>query len=494
MTTRNTSNAALKDLGGGGAEERFTVCDPQTSFFVQCCQRHTNFAFAQLDYVFDQNPTNLPTWNDGLILECKQTKHGDLAIGSWLQLNLSRLTLPSGTIARADDAGGTLSPFLLGERDEDVNLHWVEEVGPAAVMQADWVVGANTMDRLYPETIHMYHEHGTPEGRILRDAIGKQRSGNYINSSYTNTPALQSFSATDRALYVPLYFSYMQSPKNAFPIVAVTHDPIRYRITLRGRSSLIVALDMSTPGTPVPISKADPLLNPTTAVTGGILQSAYLTMELVFLAKPEQASYTSTAFKKYYEYTQVKAGKMVRAGDKTVTIDNLGFNHRVVQLSAFYRATAKLADNVGEYFNFSTPLPVREQPGSIRPTLVPSTVVGVQRELNPFENIEVRYGSDPRVSRQGVYWHEVVPHMRHRRIDDSFSCVYSWATEPECGSCPTGAATLGRWPQTPMVFTFIDSAEVGGGIAGDGEIRVYGRTQNFYKIVGGRLALLWSAV
>lgn len=500
---KSVSDGALFELGAVGVEERYTVCDPQKSFFVQCCKRHTNFAFAQLDFNAEQHVSNLVYWPDGYTLNARMPKHGDLLLGSWLRLYLGRLTLPSGTIARQDDNGGAKDPNLLGEGDEDVQLNWCEEVAFAAIMQADWQVGNNLMDRLDGEALHMYHEQGTCEGRILRDAIGKQRSGNYVNSSYTNVSALTTFSATDRYLYAPLLFSYMKGPENAFPIVAVQHDEIRYKVELRGRANLITALDVSAgPGAEVPISKADPRAGTNTYVTGGQLIEAGFTAELAFLDKPEQESYTSSAFHKYYEYTQGYASKIVAAQDKSVTIQNLAFNHAIVKLNTFYRATAKLSAQ--EYFNFSTPLPNSIAPQRIDPAPAGGTdIVGLKRELNPFECIEVQYGSAPRVSRQGVYLHECVPYLRHRRIDDSFSCVYSFAMDPECGTCPTGASNIGRFSNTPMKFTFIDSYESGDedspstlvrgtGIAEAGEVRVYALTQGFYKVAGGRLALRWS--
>jgi len=496
---QSVSDGALFDLGAIGVEERYTVCDPQTSFFVQCCSRHTNFAFAQLEFGFEQRVSNLQYWTSGHILEGRMPKHGDLLLGTWFKPTFGRLTIPVDTIERHDV--GSVSPlkeqYLQGAGDEDVNLHWCEELGFASILQADWTVGANLMDRLEGSTLHMYHEKGTPEGRILRNAIGKQRSGNYINSSYTNTNALRTFSATNRVLYVPLLFSYMRGGvENAFPHVAIQYDEIRYKISLRGRAELIIALDTSDPNDPVGISKADPRSS-TACVTGGALLDAAMVAELAFLDKPEQASFTTSSFQKYFEFTQMAASTRVAAQDKVVTIPNLRFNHAVVQVSAFYLADAKVADNVAEYFNFSTPLPNALAPDSVSPyTGLP--LAGLTRELNPFESIEIQYSSAPRVSREGIYFHEVVPFLRHKRIDDSFSLVYSFAVDPERHTCPTGASNMGRWPQVPMRMTFVDSYEssnvLGTGILGPGEVRVLALTQNFYKIAGGRLAVRWSAV
>jgi len=485
MTAKSVSNAALFELGAVGVEERYTVCDPQKTFFVQCASRHTNFAFAQLDFEAEHPVSNLQYWDDGYVLDCPMPKHGDLLLGTWLRLKLGRLALPAGAIARA--GGG--DP-LYGERDEDVTLHWCEEVGFAAIQQADWRVGINVMDRLDGEVLHMYHEQGTPEGRILRNAIGKQRSGNYINSNYRNTSALRTFSASDRDIFAPLLFSYMRSPENAFPHVAVQHNEIRYQVTLRGRSKLITALDTSNglPGTA--ISKADPRTS-AASVTGGELIEAGLTAELAFLSKPEQESYTRSSFHKYYEYTQKTPRAIpVRANDKVVQIDNLGFNHAIVQFNVFYRAASKLADNTFDYFDFSTPLPQIRAPGSL--DAAGAVIDGLTRDLNPFEAIELMYNTAPRVSRPGVYMHECVPYLRHKRIDDSFSCVYSFAVDPESHNGPTGASNIGRFSQTPLKLTLVDSAESGTGILADGAVSVYALTQGFYKIAGGQLALRWS--
>jgi len=505
VCAKSVSNAALYELGAVGVEERYTVCDPQKSFFVQCSSRHTNFAFAQLDIEAKHPVSNLGYWTEGHVLDYEMPKHGDLLLGLWSRMRLGRLTLPVDVITRADNAGLTKNAQLWNERDEDVSLHWCEEVGFAAIKEAEWRVGSSVLDRLEAEALHMYHEQGTKEGRILRNAIGKQRTGNYINSSYTNTGGLRTFSASDRTLYTPLLFSFMRNVENAFPHVAIQHNEIRFQLTLRARSNLISAFDVSAgEDAKVALNKNNPALNTgaaTDSVTGGALIESALTAELAFLSKPEQESYTRSSFHKYYEYTQKSAPIRVNANDKTVQIANLGFNHSIVQLNVAYRATSKTA--AYEYFDFSTVLPVSVAPSSVpgdsNDPLDPlENQTGLSRDLNPFECIELLYNSAPRVSRQGVYMHECVPFMRHNRIDDSFSCVYSFAIDPESHNGPTGSSNIGRFTTTPLKLTFIDSAEgvplgtFGSGILEGGEVRVYALTQGFYKIAGGQLALRWS--
>jgi hypothetical protein len=104
------------------------------------------------------------------------------------------------------------------------------------------------------------------------------------------------------------------------------------------------------------------------------------------------------------------------------------------------------------------------------------------------------------VSRPGVYWHELVPWMRHSRISDTFVNIFSFASRPEDGTTPTGASNIGRFTSVPLRFTMTNSTEgqsagtVGVGIKDKGRIFTYARTQNFYKISGGRLGLRWTAI
>jgi len=427
-----------------------------------------------------------------------------LLIGTYVRFYLEALGIAVNTVPRAnpDTASPAGNPFLF-PGDEDLALHWCEEVGNALIRSAEWKVGQDTWDRVTGEIMHTYHETDTSYGKLLRDAIGRQTDG----GTTTNRAASETFSAINRYLYVPLPFSYADGSENAFPLVATQQEQISFELLLRGRSDVIVALDTS--GGPT-IDDGAVAIDPS-LVTGGRMLQAGFTNEVVFLDKPEQKAYADHPIEKYFEYTQGPNTRTVALGDTAGQFDDLPWNHSITSVYMFYRSNDALRAGQYEYFNFSTPLPpsARPQRNDNAGVVIPGG--GLRRELNPFQCASLYVNNAPRITRQGVYWHEVAPYQRFTRSARSYALVYSFAEDPTCRTMPTGALNIGRSACSPLKYDFLDSRELTaevidlspsttytaptfGGIAAAGTVQVWARTQNFYKIAGQKAGLRWSAV
>lgn len=556
----SVGDGAHRQLGAYGDEEKYTLLNPEGSFFVQAYCRHTPFAFAHVDYDFEQRDSvQNKVWADNVMLDAKMLKgHGDLLLGTYFRGVLDRLKINDAEIRRegASDnaapdyfAGGTLqdvtsvgdtvhpialtgayadaalvNKFILytsgpaaGESaqitanvddttyiqvtldtaiaatvgdaweiydtnpylqdgDEDLILHWCEEVGSALVKCADWKIGAQTIDSVTSEIIHGKHELHSREGALLRDAIGRQRTGD-LASDFV---ALQTFSAAPRQLYVPL-FTYGRA---GLPLVALGQEQVSHKITLRGRDQLIVAKDIS-------VSFTGPTYIPSTSVQQGLLTKIGMMTEVVFLSPAEQHNLCANPIDRYFEYTQGPQVARVSAGQASVLVDNLQFNHSITSLCLAYRASSALAQGTLEYFNFSTRLSESWRPQRL--DNLGATAVGLDRVENPFESIELQLNSAPRVSRPGVYWHELGAHQKRvNRKASSHIMIYSFADDASDANRPSGALNVGRFSRRPVQIELTKSNSGQTGILEAGEILIWAQSQAVARIAGGKFALMWS--
>ncbi len=500
MTTcaKTVSTGAMYELGARGSEETFTICKPESVLWSQCWKRHCNFAYAQVDFVFDQDTlTGAADWAEDTCVTAQAPRHGDLLIGTYMRANLGALRLDENVVPRASGVGDA----QLHVGDEDLSLHWCEEVGNALIKEAEWLADNKRMDHLTSEVLHAYHEVNTDDSRLLGDAIGRQ-------SRDTGTrPRLETFSAQDRYLYIPLRYSYMDHADNAFPLLAVSEAPITYRLTLRSRRNLIVALDTSL-GPDIDNGAVDIKVANYASILGGSMVQAGMTNEMVFIDTPEQRAFTDQPIEKYYEFTQCLRSYNVAAGATELSVENMNFNNSITSLWVHFRADNRLRSGELEYFNYSVPLPFGLRPRRIDNGGATVAGGGLQRDVNPIACIEFDINSAVRLSRQGVYLHEVVPYLRHTRIASSYQMVYSFAQDNECLSHPSGALNIGLFSCVPLRVkfenTFTVSAEVPPnpgpytaavhtGLAESGKINVFARTQGFYKIAGRKISTRWLA-
>lgn len=470
---KNVSDGALFQLGANGAEEMFTVCDPKKTFFRQGYAKHTPFAYAQLDVSLRQD--GLPAQfsdasGNSVKVQCDLPKHGNVLVGAYFRCVLNRLVGPLGSVSR--DAGG----LDLQNGDEDLVLHWVDEVGNALVEEVTWIQGQLPMDTLTSEQLHAYHEVHQDGDSLLRDAIGRFE-GNVLE--------LQTFSAYDRQIYVPLPFTFHRDAKNGLPISALQHDLTTFDFTIRNRNKLIIAKDVSSaPTTTVVLDNA-------TQVSGGAMTLPGMMVEVVFLGKMEEKALSDNVSQHYFEFTQGPKTVSVAAGATSATIDNLGWNHSITSLWLCYRATSKLAAGTFDYFNFSTSLSTSYQPDRVDSAGAPKT--GINRAENPFETIELQANSAPRVSRPGVYFHEIASYQsKVERRSSSHIMVYSFANNASEESEPSGAFNIGRAKTQPVQITLARSNAGATGIAEAGTIYAWSKTQAAFVIRGQKLVPLWS--
>jgi hypothetical protein len=494
-----TSSGAIFDLGAIAAEDDLTVCKPQTTLWSQCWKRHFNFAFAEIDFPVEQtNISGATSWVDNFCVTGISPKHGDLLIGTFVRAFLGGLSIRDGVIARADGTGN----FVDGE--ENLALYWCEEVGNALIKEATWLVDNNVLDKVNDQQMHVYHETMHDDSVLLRESIGRFRND---NGPATNTNASMAFSAVDRYLYIPLPFSYLDSPQNAFPQLAVDNAPITFDLKLRGRQDLIVFLDLTGgitydqfPNTPATDLWTNPFA--VAALQGGSMIQFGMTNQVIFLDAPEQELYKSQTVVQYYEYTQSCKQVSVNQGATSAIFEHLMFNNSIVTLYTYFQSNNAIRPGQLEYFNFCVPTAWNQRPQ--RFDALGNHIGGIYSELNPLETIQLSLTSAPRVSRQGIYWREIQPFLRLKRRSSSCVNSYSFGRDVYCPDHPSGALNIGLFSCTPLEINFRNvNPSVGPSPAGTvvsnsglevgGIVYVFARTQGFYKIAGGKLSTKWLA-
>lgn len=498
---KNVGSAALLQLGTFSKVDAFTKLNGAQSDmvnpFIPAWRRHVNFALAQVEFSPNEPVSNLTTWGDDKVICARMPLCGSMIIQTYVRAKLGALSIPYDTIDRADDNSGAKDAKLY-PGDAELTLHWCEEVGHAMFQHADLLVDSSTIDSVTDVHMHAYHQTISEAGQLLNDSIGRRRL-DQVNSLPSNTPELETFSAIDRQLYVPLPFLYsMQSPLLLPSSTGPTaNGNIEVKLQLRARQKLIVALDTSS-GADLD-SGATKI---TSSVTGGALLELAFVNDVVFLDTAEHERLYGSCVRgsqpslQYYEYSQPLYEKPVAAGSTSVQIENLNLRQAVTSIFAMFRPDTAIAEGKYNYFDFSVPLSTYQRPK--RWSATGTAVAGLTAYIDPIATIEYSLDGAPRFSRHGVYAHESQARKHMKRIPTSFIHVHSHALDASDRHEPSGSVDVDAHRRCPMTVTFTDVVQtVAEDISGPyvapahvgvpaGKLFVFGRAQGLLEYGGGR--------
>jgi hypothetical protein len=274
-------------------------------------------------------------------------------------------------------------------------------------------------------------------------------------------------------LYVPLYFWFCRNIGSSLPLIAIQSQEVRFNVTFRQYSELIV----SSNGLPI-----NPPPNCPLAIT-----ETYLDIDYIFLEDPERKIFAQNNHQYLIEQLQVYAvgltsnglrqdptnpTKMERIPD---LIQNIGltFNQPVKELIWVIQNSTVLSAypfSGNEWFNFSTQ----------------SYKNGISNGTDPMLKAKIVFeGQDLFDTKDNIYFRTVVPYQRHTNVPNNFIYVYSFSTNPEDYQ-PSGSCNFSRIDSQVLYMEISDQLI-------DPIITIFGTNYNILNISAGMAGIEYSS-
>lgn len=181
--------------------------NPSITFFKKVLKSHTNFSMESTR--LNLNRTSLNVY-ENTILKKKIERHGDLVQEVYLVLELPDI------------------------KPNDLEFHWIENLGEAIIDNYYVTIGGSIVDRQYGEQLHVQNlvSMSSDKRKIYDRMIGNvdelvapsKRTGTYP----TTSPAIPS-----RKLYIPLNFWFNRDSGCALPLVCLQYSETEISIELR---------------------------------------------------------------------------------------------------------------------------------------------------------------------------------------------------------------------------------------------------------------------
>lgn len=214
-------------MGGGlmqlvayGAQDVYLTGNPQITLFKVVYRRHTNFSIECIELSSE-------TVASGANRSMQVLRNGDLLTKSYLEIDLPKLTAPSGFTGK---------------------YAWCRRVGHAAIKSAELLIGGSQIDKhigtwldvWYELTHNSEHERGY--AKMIGDVPEMTTLTNESVPAISNNPLGQN--GTYR-LFVPLQFWFCRNYGLALPLVALQYHDVRIKVELENLSNLIVYTNSS---------------------------------------------------------------------------------------------------------------------------------------------------------------------------------------------------------------------------------------------------------
>lgn len=429
----------LLQLASYGAQDIYLTGNPQITFFVGVYRRYTNFAIQSIPQYFNGNA------DFGQKVYCQIDRIGDLINQVFL-----RIKLPSLKEYNYTDSNDNL-----------VEYFWVNSVGHSIIKIIDIEIGGVVIDRQYGLWMEIWSDLTVPVNKRagFYSMIGK--SDNPINLDNNN--------ALD--LYIPLYFWFCKNIGLSLPLIAIQSQDIRFNITFRKYSELII----SSNGLPINIP------NNSLQIT-----QTYLDIDYIFLEDSERKLFAKNNHQYLIEQLQVYATSLSSNGLRQDPINQnknqriadlkqniiLNFNHPVKELFWVIQNTTVLSIypyGGNEWFNFSTE----------------SYKNGTVNGSDPMIKAKILFeGQELFEIKDAKYFRTVVPYQRHTNVPNNYIYVYSFSINPEDFQ-PSGSCNFSRI-DNQVLYLEISEELI------DPIITVFATNYNIVNISGGMIGVEYT--
>lgn len=402
-------SASAASVNVRGAQDSHVTSDPDTSFWKASYARHSPFA---MEPKFSE-PSGQVDWGRTIIFD--HDRIADAIQQVYLVYTISALN------------PGVFNP----------NILFTEDVGRAAIVEANLDIGQGEIDSLTGEFMSIWEELSLSSENHLLEATGKS---NNVASQ------LVAFAERPQLLYVPLPFYHTKHPCQALPVVALHLTRIKYSVTLRTK---VLVVNTSYPGGVSVIPAAD-----------GALSNLRLLTNNIYMHQRERHWFTRVSHKYLTEQVQLLR-LSVAAGALTAKFQ-LDLNHPIKELLIVGRTDANTAAN--NWLTFTG------QEGPNAHDQFPSEL---------FTSMELTINGNSRVSALDPIFYRIVQSSQHHsKIPRRKIYVWSYAIDPESIQ-PTGSLNHSRIDRATFNFVFANTLSTAF------EIQVYGRNLNIAHVERG---------
>lgn len=320
---------------------------------------------------------------------------------------------------------------------------WCNEVGHALISAVEWEMGGSRIDRHNPQHWSMWNE--VSENAEKRDGYSDM-VGRY--DAYDINYDATSFGADSKLLYVPLRFTFNQSPGSALPLVALQFHDCRLNFEFADVYSLLVT--------------NVPRLNVQTLPT--LDASVYSTY--AFLSQEERSRFAQMPHEYLIEQLQPQVETISAASSPNGTLTRkftLTFTHPVKEIMWAFQATSSLTAN--DYFNYDVPH---------------------YEDQDIFGSAKIQMnGHDRFAERPARYFRLVQPWTYHTRVPTKKVYVYSFALHPEAWN-PSGAANYSRIDTSQLYLNNLNPN------IPIGTLRIHAISYNVLRIANGLSGVVFA--
>lgn len=473
-----TNGGVLSQLVATGACDTHLTANPSTTFYRARVQRHTNFAYETILQTFTGNIAlgssanvtlnrtgDLIYWmyavidipgiaaiakpSDNTLLR-RSTKCG--SFGGQCAYPWASACNPCDDVPECNKCDEINDPFGDDTVDDGFNdfedidgctglqtpyCNWVNEIGHAAIAQAQFSIGGQLIDTLYGHYLHMWEELSGQPGKRLEEMIGKRLT----------RAQLVADSSVDRRLYVPLPFYFTRHSGNALPLVSLQFHSVQVAVSLTPVEKLIQVSGCDV--TVVKCSNGQPITSQDVKCQ---LDTSYIYLDMEERDRFAVGSFQQLITQVQQFYSTVK--------QDTIHVQ-LNFNHPCLEL--IWAAQRKCMFDANETFNYSGP-----------------------NNTDMFKSCTLKVNNLTRFCREGRYFRLVVPYQVHTDIPKNFIYNYAFCLQPE--SCQ---------PSGSLNFSRIDNVDFHGvlrsGVTDNGvNFIIFARNWNILRFKEGLGGLLYS--
>ena len=302
------------------------------------------------------------------------------------------------------------------------NVEWVDNVGNVLIQDVNIEIGGQQIDKHYGIFMHIWNQ-------LTINA--EKEAGFDIMTGNTTTLTTGDDTQPATTLYVPFRFWFCENAGLALPLIALQYHDVRFNLTFRAASELIIG---SYSGTPA-------------------LANASLWVDYIYLDTDERRQFAQVQHEYLIEQLQF-TGEESYASSTTNLNVKINFNHPVKELIWVFQSDANGSSTNKAWTDFSAS-------GS-------HILSTAKLQLN---------GQDRFAARKAEYFNYVQPYQHHTNIPQVGVYGYSFALSPEQHQ-PSGSVNMSRIDNATFNFVLASGAAVG-------KVRVYARNNNVLRIMAG---------
>jgi hypothetical protein len=322
------------------------------------------------------------------------------------------------------------------------------------VESCDWEVGGARIDKIpNSDFFDVWSELSEKQEKLagFNSMVGKYPDYDIWDETKSNRAA--------KTYFVPLPFTFCQTPGQAIPIIALTFNEVRLSVTFRE------ALDLVRCN--VPISA---LVGPTGAPIA--ITTCQLFIDMVFLDTEERRRMSAMEHEQLVVQCQYLGDYTVAPGDpglvRKIPLD--GLSHPVKELIWVFQEYSRYQRNAvtgNDHFNYQLQNDADED-----------AFLNVRLTLN---------GTERAPPRSGQYYRQVQPYSHHTRVPTKHVLCYNFGLEPESAN-PTGSCNFSRLEQASLNVTLSPNIDANGG-----KIKVFALSYNILRYAQGLAGLAFSS-